>query len=87
MVSGQRPGKKVNLFSDDDDLDEDDFADQISCFSIFPQQQISPSKNKPLGKCFFLFTKYPMYQFVVVFFNSEITKPIIHYSDLNFQFD
>ena len=51
-IEGQRPGKKVNLFSDDDDLDDDDFADQINCFTgFFPMQpQISPSRNKPLGK-------------------------------------
>ena len=51
-IVGQRPGKKVNLFSDDDDLDDDDFADQINCFTgFFPMQpQISPSRNKPLGK-------------------------------------
>ena len=49
---GQRPGKKVNIFSDDDDLDDDDFADQINCFTgfILMQPQVSPSRNKPLGE-------------------------------------
>ena len=50
--TGQRPGKKMNIFSDDDDLDDDDFADQINCFTgFFPMQpQVSPSRNKPLGE-------------------------------------
>lgn len=37
----------MNLFSDEDEWDEDDIADQINCFTgIFPMQS-SPNRTKP----------------------------------------
>ncbi len=52
MSTGQRPTRKggMNIFSDDDEIDEDDLVDQIGCFTGMFPQQVSPSKNKPLSK-------------------------------------
>ena len=39
------------MFSDDDEVDEDDLMENINCFTgIFPSPNLSPAKAKPLSK-------------------------------------
>ena len=43
----------INIFSDEEDWDDDDITDQINCFAgIFPVQPL-PNKTRP-GKCVLL---------------------------------
>lgn len=51
MATGQRPTRKggINIFSDEDEIDEDDIVDNINCFTGFFPSQVSPSKIRPLG--------------------------------------
>lgn len=50
MSTGQKPTRKgaINVF-DDDELDEDELIDNISCFTGFFPGQVSPVKAKSLG--------------------------------------
>ncbi len=53
MSTGQRPHSKAgaNIFGDDDDVDDDEFIDNINCFTgIFPAAQTSPGRGRQLGK-------------------------------------
>lgn len=50
MSTGRKPTKAItNIFSDDDEIDEEDIMDNINCFTgIFPQQPL-PSRSRQLG--------------------------------------
>ena len=54
MSTGQKPTRKggINIYNEEDEIDEDDIVDNINCFTgIFPSQlQVSPSKTKPIGE-------------------------------------
>ena len=56
MSTGRSPNTKqsgAQIFSDDDEMDDEDLVDNINCFTgvfVPNQTRISPSKNRPIGE-------------------------------------
>ena len=55
MSTGRRPNTKQSgaaIFSDDDEIDEEELAENINCFAgvfVPNQARVSPNKSKPIG--------------------------------------